>query len=235
MVSDSDSDIISWTGVGDSFTIKDIDAFQKTVLPKYFNHSKFSSFVRQLNFYGFQKLSQESDIIRTVPQVIKTNASNNNNDDESSHAESLASRQQQTQQNPSSNGSVTSSRTNNSARFMHEYFRRGMPELLAKIQRSTAKPKVPVMEPEEYQALHQKIAALQTQVSQLESQMDQKVEQAVQLVRQDYMSKVTQLEVSYQSLVSVLSLLLNGKPTLTGTPSTSALSLHSLLGASKNI
>ena len=29
MVSDSDPDIISWAGVGDSFTIKDIEAFQK--------------------------------------------------------------------------------------------------------------------------------------------------------------------------------------------------------------
>lgn len=29
MISDSDPDIVSWTGVGDSFTIKDIEAFQK--------------------------------------------------------------------------------------------------------------------------------------------------------------------------------------------------------------
>lgn len=235
MISDSDPDIVSWTGVGDSFTIKDIDAFQKKILPKYFNHSKFSSFVRQLNFYGFQKLSQESDIVRAVPRIITSNKTNVS-DDDSSHAESINSTTDQ--QNPSSgsNISVSSSRNpaNNSARFMHEFFRRGMPELLSKIQRSTAKPKAPPMEPEDYQTLHRQIAELRGQISQAESQVDRKVEQAVQLVRNDYMAKVTQLEASYQSLVSVVSLLLNRKPTMTAGPSASGLALHNLFAKHTN-
>mmetsp|Transcript_36502 Transcript_36502/g.88464 ORF Transcript_36502/g.88464 Transcript_36502/m.88464 type:complete len:249 (-) Transcript_36502:932-1678(-) len=213
MVSDSDPDIVSWNGVGDSFTIKDIDAFQKHVLPKYFNHSKFTSYVRQLNFYGFQKMSQDTDI-RIIPKEITSKTNGNASDDESSHAESVSSTSNQ--QNPSSSSSISSVRNpaNNSARFMHQYFRRGMPELLSKIQRSTAKPKVPAMELEDYEALHKQIAELKGQISQMESQVDQKVEQAVQLVRNDYMTKVTQLEASYQSLVSVVSLLLNGKPAM---------------------
>lgn len=201
MISSSDPNILSWNGVGDSFTIEDIDAFQKHILPKYFSHSKYSSYVRQLNFYGFQKMSQDSDI-RIVPKVIV--------DDESSHAsESVNSTSNQ--QNPSSSSSSTPSTPrfpfNNSARFMHEYFRRGMPELLPKIQRSTAKPKLHMIESQDYEALHKEIASLKGQINQMESQVDRKVELAVQLVRNDYMTKVTRLEASYQSLVSIVSLM----------------------------
>ena len=33
-------DIASWSNGGDSFTIKDVDRFEATVLPEYFNHGK---------------------------------------------------------------------------------------------------------------------------------------------------------------------------------------------------
>lgn len=180
-----------------------------------------------MNFYGFQKLSQDSDVIRAIPKVI-TSIKTNFGDDESSHAESIQSASNQ--QSPSSVSSVSSARlpVNNSARFTHEFFRRGMPELLSKIQRSTAKPKVPTMEPEDFQSLHKQITILKEQISEMESQVDRKVEQAVQLVRNDYTTKLTQMEVSYQSLVSVVSLLLNGKPT-SGAPTGALWNVHGLL------
>ena len=55
-------DIVSWSNSGDTFTVKDVDACETEVLPKYFNHSKFSSFVRQLNFYGFTKQRSDPDL-----------------------------------------------------------------------------------------------------------------------------------------------------------------------------
>lgn len=46
---------VRWVPGGKRFLILDPKRFAETVLPKYFKHSKFTSFVRQLNFYGFHK------------------------------------------------------------------------------------------------------------------------------------------------------------------------------------
>ena len=62
MIDQCDPSIASWSSAGDSFTVKDIQAFEQSVLPNYFNHSHFTSFTRQLNFYGFQKLRSDWDL-----------------------------------------------------------------------------------------------------------------------------------------------------------------------------
>ena len=52
MVEDSHTDpVVSWSQTRDSFVVWDSHEFSKTLLPKYFKHSNFSSFVRQLNTY----------------------------------------------------------------------------------------------------------------------------------------------------------------------------------------
>jgi hypothetical protein len=51
-------DIICWNGDGDSFSVINIDKFLSLVLPKYFNHSKFHSFLRQLNLHGFRRVTK---------------------------------------------------------------------------------------------------------------------------------------------------------------------------------
>ncbi len=48
-------DIISWNNDGESFVIKNINNFLTIVIPKYFKHKNFRSFVRQLNLYDFHK------------------------------------------------------------------------------------------------------------------------------------------------------------------------------------
>jgi hypothetical protein len=48
-----------WGKNGNSIIITKIDTFSKTVIPKYFKHSNFQSFVRQLNMYDFHKTVQD--------------------------------------------------------------------------------------------------------------------------------------------------------------------------------
>ena len=43
-----------------AFTVLDNQLFEKEVLPKFYKHSNFTSFVRQINHYGFKKVDAES-------------------------------------------------------------------------------------------------------------------------------------------------------------------------------
>ena len=59
MVSDPSTDhIVRWTDDGNSFLVLDEFSFAKQLLPLYFRHKNFSSFIRQLNFYNFKKRGQ---------------------------------------------------------------------------------------------------------------------------------------------------------------------------------
>ena len=48
--------IIHWSKNGSYIIITNIHSLTKKILPTYFNHQNFSSFVRQLNMYNFHKI-----------------------------------------------------------------------------------------------------------------------------------------------------------------------------------
>ena len=61
MVQDTcEPNIISWSGDGEMFAIKNMGQFEKKILPLYFDSNKFTSFKRQLHYYGFGKHKQVS-------------------------------------------------------------------------------------------------------------------------------------------------------------------------------
>ncbi|CAB9528437.1 Heat stress transcription factor [Seminavis robusta] len=53
--------IVSWQSHGRSFLVHKPKLFVEKIMPTYFNQSKFASFQRQLNLYGFSRLTTGKD------------------------------------------------------------------------------------------------------------------------------------------------------------------------------
>lgn len=60
MITSCPEDIGGWSEKGDTVVIKDAKRFAEEIIPTCYKHNNFSSFVRQLNFYGFRKIKSET-------------------------------------------------------------------------------------------------------------------------------------------------------------------------------
>lgn len=54
-------ELISWTPCERAFVVHQPYEFSTHLLPKYFRHSNYGSFLRQLNFYSFIKLKNHNE------------------------------------------------------------------------------------------------------------------------------------------------------------------------------
>jgi hypothetical protein len=71
--------IVSWQPCGSAFKVHDILIFTEAILPRYFKTTMYKSFQRQLNIYGFRRLTSGSQkgaythelLIRGKPEVCR--------------------------------------------------------------------------------------------------------------------------------------------------------------------
>lgn len=73
------SDIISWAPHGRAWRVLKPKAFEEKIIPKYFRHCKYNSFTRQVNGWGFRRITQGPDhnayfhelFLRGLPHLCK--------------------------------------------------------------------------------------------------------------------------------------------------------------------
>ncbi|KAL3944641.1 MAG: hypothetical protein SGBAC_001301 [Bacillariaceae sp.] len=73
------SDIVTWLDHGRAWKVLKSRQFESEVIPKFFEHAKFSSFIRQANGWGFRRITQGRDrnayynelFLRGLPHLCK--------------------------------------------------------------------------------------------------------------------------------------------------------------------
>jgi hypothetical protein len=72
-------DIVSWQPCGKAFKVHDTKRFAESIMPTYFNQTKYKSFLRQVNIYGFHRLIRGAEngaythncLVRGEPEICQ--------------------------------------------------------------------------------------------------------------------------------------------------------------------
>ncbi|KAJ3362053.1 stress-responsive transcription factor hsf1 [Allomyces javanicus] len=151
--------LICWTPNGDGFRVLSPTEFARQVLPACFKHNNISSFVRQLNMYGFSKVSDQSFALAAL-EATKHAASSSLASSSSSPSTSPAvpagalvteaAAAGEEQPAAASAAAATAEQQKGPAvpyeqpwEFRHPYFQRDKVHLLPLIKRKTSKPAAP--------------------------------------------------------------------------------------------
>jgi HSF-type DNA-binding len=89
------------------------------------------------------------------------------------------------------------SNSNNTVQFIHEYFRKGRPDLLHKITRVT---KAQEPAPSELKCLKDEIESLHKEIANVSQQFDQRMQAVMAAVESDYQQRMSSIALSYQTL-----------------------------------
>ena len=91
---DEYKDIICWGKDGTYFLVKNLHDFTENILPKYYKHNNYSSFIRQLNMYDFHKrksnlnehifehknfIKDKKELLKLIKRKTKKDSNNFNN------------------------------------------------------------------------------------------------------------------------------------------------------------
>jgi len=68
---DDHRECITWADDGCSFWVSNIEQFARDILPIYYKHNNYASFVRQLNMYGFHRSTEPKGKVEPGVQMVE--------------------------------------------------------------------------------------------------------------------------------------------------------------------